>query len=143
MEVITKSAKETFDFGRKVGSDIAKKSLPRRWAGKIFALSGDLGSGKTTFLQGFAAGLGIKNKIVSPTFILMRQYGNFYHLDLYRLEGNVKKEVENLGLFDIWQEKSNIIAIEWAEKVKDILPKETIFINFENLEEKERKITIK
>src|SRR5258708_2304483 len=100
MEIITKSAKETFELGRKIGSHIK---------GGVFALVGDLGAGKTTFLQGFAEGLGIKNKIVSPTFILMREYGHFYHLDLYRFEGDVEKEVENLGLLDIWKDPKNVV----------------------------------
>ncbi len=121
-------------MGRKIGSTLAGK--------RIFALSGDLGSGKTTFLQGFAKGFGIKNKIVSPTFILMRTYGNFYHLDLYRFEENVEKEVENLGLFDLMKNSKNIIAIEWAEKIKEVLPKETVWIRFETLNENERKIEI-
>jgi tRNA threonylcarbamoyladenosine biosynthesis protein TsaE len=127
-------------LGRKIGSNLE--------GGKILALTGNLGAGKTTFIQGLAAGLGIKNKIVSPTFILMRQYDQggrqlkLRHLDLYRLSNDIEKEVENLGLFDIWEDKDNIIAIEWAEKIKYLLPKETVFINFENLDENKRRITI-
>ncbi len=109
---------------------------------EVLAFVGNLGAGKTTFIQGLAHGLKIKSKIVSPTFILMRQYGDFYHLDLYRLEGDVKKEVENLGLFDILQDTKNIVAIEWAEKIKDNLPKNTKWITFENINEDTRKITI-
>lgn len=144
MEIITKSAEETFRLGEKVGSNIGGKH--------IFALSGEMGAGKTVFLQGFTKGLGIKNKIVSPTFILMRSYrmngqglmanGQFFHLDLYRLEGNVAKQVEDLGLLDIWQDKKNIIAIEWAEKIQDILPRETVWVRFESLDEIDRRITI-
>ncbi|HWA52075.1 MAG TPA: tRNA (adenosine(37)-N6)-threonylcarbamoyltransferase complex ATPase subunit type 1 TsaE [Patescibacteria group bacterium] len=138
MEIITKNAEETFRLGEKIGSDLIRLSAGTQ----TIALSGDLGSGKTVFVQGLAKGLGIKNRIQSPTFILMRRYGSFYHLDLYRLENNVERQVEELGLFDIWKQKNNIVAIEWAEKVKSILPKETIFINFENVNENERKITI-
>ncbi|CAN5318050.1 hypothetical protein BH10PAT1_BH10PAT1_3980 [soil metagenome] len=103
---------------------------------------GELGAGKTTFIQGLAKGLGIKNKITSPTFILMRTYDRFSHLDLYRLEGDIENEVRNLGLFDIMGKENNIVAIEWAEKIKNVLPKETVWINFENMNENERKITI-
>ncbi len=115
-------------------------------SGTIIAMSGGLGAGKTTFIQGLAEGLGVKTKIISPTFILMRTYKrdgkpNFYHVDVYRLEGDVKKEVENLGLFDVWR-GNNIIAIEWAEKIKELLPKETMWISFENVSENERKIVI-
>lgn len=133
MEVITKSARETTEFGRKLGSSLK--------GGKILALVGSLGAGKTTFVQGLAEGLGIKAKIISPTFILMRHYGNLYHLDLYRLEDNVWREVVNLGAPDFWGRQENIFVIEWAEKIKDHLPKETIWINFEQTTEEERKIT--
>ncbi len=113
--------------------------------GETLALAGGLGAGKTTFIQGLAEGIGINARINSPTFILMRKYtaknNYFYHLDLYRLEGDVNKEVENLGLFDIWQGSKNIVAIEWAEKIREIMPKEVIWIKFENIGEEERKIT--
>jgi len=121
-------------LGKKIGASLK--------AGEILAFTGGLGAGKTTFIQGLASGLGIKNKIVSPTFILMRKYDNFYHLDLYRLEGDVEKEVENLGLFDVWKDTKNIIAIEWAEKLKTKWPKNTTWIRFENLDEERRRIEI-
>lgn len=140
MEVITKSAKETFELGHKVGASLK--------GGEILAFVGGLGAGKTTFIQGLAKGLNINSKIPSPTFILMRKYKigeeakSFYHLDLYRLEGDIKKEVENLGLLDIWKDKNNVVAIEWAEKIEDIIPKEAKWIRMENINEDERKITI-
>jgi len=141
MEYITKSTKETKSLGKRLATSIISETKPT-----IFALSGNLGSGKTTFTQGFAQGLGIKQNIVSPTFILMRTYeiphGNFYHVDLYRLEKNVKEEVKNLGLTDIWGKNGNIVVVEWAEKIKNILPKNTKWLNFENTGERARKITI-
>ena len=114
------------------------------------ALVGDLGAGKTTFIQGFAQGLGIDQRIISPTFILMRKYDvkipgklqNFYHVDLYRIEENVHEEVTNLGLQDVWKVAGNVVAIEWAEKVKVLVPTDTIWINFESLGENRRKITV-
>ncbi len=130
-------------MGKKIGSSLKQ--------GAILALTGNLGAGKTTFIQGLAKGLGIKNRITSPTFILMRKYkqslagmasNNFYHVDLYRLEGNLEDEVRDLGLTDVWGRKDNIVAIEWAEKIKDILPKGTIWISFQNLDENLRKIII-
>lgn len=108
----------------------------------MLALVGELGAGKTTFIQGLAKSLGITNKIISPTFILMRKYDDLYHIDLYRLEGNLEKEVENLGFFDVLKDKENVVVIEWAEKIKDLLPKSTMWINFEIAGENERKITI-
>ncbi len=139
MEVITKSAYETKELGKKLAADLTISHQPL-----VIALTGELGSGKTTFVQGFAEGLGVKARIISPTFILMRKYGkNFYHVDLYRLEDNVESEVRNLGLIDIWEQPQNIVVIEWAEKIKKIVPKSATWIKFENLGEDRRKITIK
>ncbi|HJX59059.1 MAG TPA: tRNA (adenosine(37)-N6)-threonylcarbamoyltransferase complex ATPase subunit type 1 TsaE [Patescibacteria group bacterium] len=138
MEVITQSAEETKDFGRKTAANLN--------GGQTLALTGDLGSGKTTFVQGFAEGLGHIGRIISPTFILMRKYdlpdGDFYHVDLYRFEDNVEKEVENIGLRDIWGNKDNIVVIEWAEKIKNLLPENTKWLKFEMVGENERKITV-
>ena len=141
MEFITESARQTQKIGRKVATDLIKKTPT------IIALTGDLGSGKTTFVQGFVKGLGIRKKIISPTFILMRTYKArkakmLYHLDLYRLENNFKEEMENLGVSDIWKEKNNILVIEWAEKIKNLLPKGTAWIRFEYLSDNKRKIII-
>ena len=131
-------------MGKKVASSIV--------GGEIFALKGDLGSGKTTFVQGLAEGLGIKGRIISPTFILMRRYqlpfnheaiNYFYHVDLYRLEEKVDKEVVNLGIADVWGEKENIMVIEWAEKIKDLIPANSKWLFFENIGENKRKITLK
>lgn len=118
------------------------------------ALSGNLGSGKTTFIQGLAKGLGIKQRIISPTFILMREYTTkfkcqmpnvktFYHIDFYRLEKDVESELRNLGIEEIWGKRENIVAIEWAEKVKSVLPKNTIWVVFEDLGGDVRRITVK
>jgi tRNA threonylcarbamoyladenosine biosynthesis protein TsaE len=110
----------------------------------VLGLSGDLGSGKTTFVQGLAHALGIQNRIVSPTFILMRSYqiedGIFYHIDTYRLDQNPEKELNGLGFEEICENSKNIVVVEWAEKVKSILPSDTIYISFEYLSDSERKI---
>jgi len=139
MEFITESSQETKDLGQKIAADLV--------GGEILALTGDLGSGKTTFVQGFSKGLGLTSRIISPTFILMRKYRasdkDFYHIDLYRLEKEVDKEVVNLGVTDIWGKPGNIVVIEWAEKIKDLIPKSAKWIFFENLGEDKRKITIK
>ncbi len=137
MEIITKNAEDTKELGRKIGSSIK--------GGEIFALSGNLGAGKTTFMQGFAEGLGYLGRLTSPTFILMRQYSlhekTLFHLDLYRFEKNIKDEIDNLGVTDLWGRKENIMVIEWAEKIKEYLPEKTKWINFEIIGDTERKIT--
>ncbi len=112
------------DETKKLAENFAKKTR-----GNIFALSGELGAGKTTFVQGFAKGLGIQDKIISPTFVLIRQHQipntdkTLYHIDLYRLE-NIES-LKHLGLDEILSDSNNIVLIEWAEKLKQ-LPKGTI-----------------
>lgn len=133
MKIITKSAKETQVLG---------KSLAQKYKnGGILALYGDLGSGKTTFVQGFAQGLGIKGRVISPTFIIMRQYPNhFYHLDLYRLEE--ANQLKELGLSEIFQNPQNIVLIEWAEKLGKQTPKNAVKIKFKQTGEKIRELEL-
>jgi len=145
MEFFTKTSEETREAGEKVAK--------RLKGGEILALVGELGAGKTTFIQGLAHGLKITQKVISPTFILMRQYKikifnnlkirKLYHLDLYRLEGKVESEVRSLGIEDIWKNPKNIVVVEWADKLTGFFPKNTIWITFENIGENKRKITVK
>ena len=101
---------------------------------QVLALIGELGSGKTAFVQGFAKGLGIKERILSPTFIIMKKFeigGSryFYHIDCYRLD-SPEKELLRLGFKDIIQNPKNIVAIEWADRVESLLPRNTIWVRF-------------
>lgn len=135
--VVTKSAAETKASGKEFGNSLK--------GGEIIGLVGDLGSGKTTFVQGLVQALGIKTRITSPTFIIVREYpnkfgGNLYHVDLYRLEGGIEQELINLGIQNFSNDSKNVVVIEWAEKAKDYLPENTKWITFENLGEDERKI---
>jgi len=105
---------------------IAQEFAQKLKGGDVVFLFGNLGDGKTTFTQGLAKGLGIKKRIISPTFILMRTHRLrkkdakfFYHLDLYRMES--EKDVDGLGLDEIIGNKEAIVAIEWPEKLKDKL----------------------
>ena len=153
MEILTKSAEETKEFGKKIATDLVKsQKLIVKGQTTVLALTGELGSGKTTFVQGFAEGLGIKQRIISPTFILVRRYdiklstlnsqlSTFYHVDLYRLEEKVEVEVRNLGIDEFWKNPENIIAIEWAEKIESIIPKSATWIEFKNMGEGKRKIS--
>lgn len=145
MEILTKSARETADLGKKIANNLKK--------GTIVCLYGDLGSGKTTFVQGVLKGLGIKKRVISPTFVFIREYGlhtnlheykheltRIYHVDLYRI--NSLADARGLGLGEILQDPRNIVLIEWAEKIKKILPKRRIDIYFNYLNNEERKINI-
>jgi tRNA threonylcarbamoyladenosine biosynthesis protein TsaE len=138
MEFITENAQETQELGERVGASLV--------GGEVLALVGALGAGKTTFVQGLAKGLGVKKQIVSPTFIIVREYEgeklNLYHVDLYRLEGDLGAELGNLGVMDAWGEARNVVVIEWAEKVRKYLPKGARWVNFENLGEERRKVMI-
>ena len=131
MEIITQSAKQTQKLGEKIGRDVVGP--------KILCLYGDLGSGKTTFLQGLAKGLGIKKRITSPTFVFMKQYGfSFYHVDVYRLE--MIKEAKDLGLEEIFKDSKAVVVIEWAERIKEILPEKRVDIYFDYVSKNQRKI---
>ncbi|MBI3290204.1 tRNA (adenosine(37)-N6)-threonylcarbamoyltransferase complex ATPase subunit type 1 TsaE [Candidatus Microgenomates bacterium] len=150
MKIITKSGSET----QKAGEDLA---LHLRGV-SVIALTGELGTGKTTFVQGLARGLGIKQRIISPTFILMRQYElkvqnskvktttqksklkYLYHIDLYRLEGDLSQEIKNLGMDDLWGKPENIVVIEWADKIRELLPDNTTWIKFEVLDDDTHRI---
>lgn len=103
-------------------------------------MSGELGAGKTTLIQGIAEGLEIKDYVTSPSFTLINEYrGKFpvYHVDLYRLE-NIES-VKELGIEEYF-EKDGIIIIEWAERMKDLLPKTAQKIRIEVIDENTRNI---
>ena len=134
--IVTKNSKETTKLGYDFG-----KSLK---GGDVVCLYGDLGSGKTTFTQGLAKGLGIKQRIISPTFIIVRNYKtktyDFYHIDLYRTDND--RDIEGLGIEEIINNPENIVVIEWAEKLNKYLPKKRIDIKFMYKEVSIREITI-
>ncbi len=148
-EYLTKSPGQT----KKLGEDLAKEiirenSRPnlRKFA-IVLGLEGELGSGKTTFLQGFAKGLGIKQKILSPTFVIVKSYKLkvksfkfFYHLDCYRLKK--PREILALGFKEIISNPENIAAIEWADRTKKVLPENTLVIKFEFIDKKRRRIVL-
>lgn len=135
-QFISSSEKET--------KQIAGK-LARQITHGVIALYGELGAGKTTFVQGFAKALRIKEKIISPTFVLIRQHQipktnkMLYHIDLYRLEEN--QDFKELGLEEIINNPNNLVLIEWAEKLTD-LPKETIKISIQKLDSNNRELRI-
>jgi len=141
----TKSAKETQKAGELLAKEIVLLPLGKK--ARVICLNGDLGGGKTTFLQGFAKGLGVKEKILSPTFVILKRFGlkepykNFYHMDCYRLQGI--EDLSSLGFGDILLDSQNIIAIEWAERIKKALPKDSINLDFDFLSDKKRKITLR
>lgn len=145
MEVFTKSAQDTQALGQKIGSDLILKAGDNKDA-LIVALYGELGSGKTTFVQGVSQALGVPHRIVSPTFIICKRYSFnksgfrwFYHIDLYRLE-NV--DLADLGLIEIFTNPKNLVLIEWADRLGEKLPEKSIKIYFKIISDLKRKIKI-
>jgi tRNA threonylcarbamoyladenosine biosynthesis protein TsaE len=143
---ITNIFGETQRLGEEFAKDIVKRHPP---GVVLIALHGELGSGKTTFVQGMAKGLGITRRIISPTFVVVRGHRirnkesrikNFYHIDLYRIEN--EKDIKGLGLEEIINNPQNIVAIEWAEKMEGLLSSKRWGVRFEYLSENKRRIVI-
>lgn len=149
LDFLTLNYKQTQKTGQILAEEILK--FPIKKQALVLGLEGDLGGGKTTFLQGFAKGLGIKEKITSPTFVIMRSYdisklkrqnkGKFFHLDCYRIQK--EKEVLSLGFKEIINNPYNIVAVEWAERIKKIIPKDALIIKFDFINKNSREIVIK
>ncbi|OGH48474.1 MAG: tRNA (adenosine(37)-N6)-threonylcarbamoyltransferase complex ATPase subunit type 1 TsaE [Candidatus Levybacteria bacterium RIFCSPLOWO2_12_FULL_39_17] len=138
-EFITKSARETEDLGQKLAHNFR--------IGNVVILTGELGAGKTTFVQGVAKGFLVKSRVISPTFILLRMHRGkkdkrnitLYHIDLYRLEG--KEGIKTLGLEEIFEDVNGIFLIEWGEKHESL--KASWDINFKIIGRDSRRITIR
>ena len=117
----TNGAEETFE----VGMRLAKEAK----AGDIYCLDGDLGTGKTVFSQGFAAGLGIKEAVNSPTFTIVCEYEEgrlpLYHFDVYRIGSS--DEMYDIG-YEEYINGEGVCIIEWANLIEDILPDEYLHI---------------
>jgi tRNA threonylcarbamoyladenosine biosynthesis protein TsaE len=134
-----------------IAATLAKKLLAKKTKKAIvIGLVGKLGSGKTTFIQGFGRSLKIKKPMTSPTFLIIRRYKlrrsgnykNFYHIDAYRIKK--PKEMISLDIKDIFENAKNIVVVEWANKIKKLLPQKTLWIKFTHgRRENERVITIK
>lgn len=146
MELITKSPSQTKKLGEILAKEVSKTiSFKKAF---VLNLEGDLGGGKTTFVKGFAKGLGIKENVLSPSFVLMRRFAirnprfkHFYHFDCYRIQK--PKEILNLGFKKIISNPENLVAIEWGEKLKNFLPKKSLTIKFIFLDRSSRKIFLK
>jgi len=132
-------------IGEKLARIVLRKGREKKAV--LLLLKGDLGGGKTTFLKGFARGLGIKHKILSPTFIIMRKFSLkssafhfFYHLDCYRIRSS--KDIKEIGLERILEDPFNIVAVEWPQKIISLIKRPYFEIKFFILSLKKRKIVI-
>ena len=122
--------------------ELAQNIESEKFPNMLICLNGELGSGKTVFVKGFAASLAIKENITSPTFNIVKEYPNgelpLYHIDAYRLEN----EKNNIGLQDYFQ-KGGVTIIEWAELIEEDLPKERLDITFKIIDENTRVLILK
>ncbi|MFA5029909.1 MAG: tRNA (adenosine(37)-N6)-threonylcarbamoyltransferase complex ATPase subunit type 1 TsaE [Patescibacteria group bacterium] len=153
MRFISKSEKETYN--------LAKKFAAKLKGGEVLCLIGDLGAGKTAFTKGLAKGLGVKDIITSPTFVLMKNYpiinnrkqsaaktvggkgsavDMLAHIDAYRLDSGA--QLQYIGVEEYFKDKNCVTVIEWADRVRDIWPKKVIKIKFKILSENKREIKI-
>ena len=129
MKTETWSPEETFQLGRRLG----EQAQP----GQIYTLSGDLGVGKTVFTKGVAAGLGIREPVSSPTFTIVQEYYDgrlpLYHFDVYRIED--PEEMEEIG-YDDYFFGDGVCLIEWADRIRELLPEHLIRVTIEKDPEK-------
>jgi len=136
LKLISDSREQTLEMGRLIGEILER--------GDVVALIGELGSGKTCLTQGLAKGLGVEENVpvVSPTFTLINEYPGkipLIHLDVYRLSG--PRDLEDMG-YEEYFEGGGIIVIEWAEKIRDILPAKTLFVGMRYIDENTREMIL-
>jgi len=138
MDYLSKKEEETLSLGAKIAKTVI--------GGEIFALTGDLGTGKTTFVKGFARSLGIEKQITSPTFNIIKVYPvqfknikRLVHVDAYRL--NSPEDLISIGLEELFSDSTNIAIIEWPEHIWGAIEKRAQIITFTFIDENTRKIT--
>jgi len=145
--VTTDNPRETRALAKSLAESVLKEK-PKKSA-LVVGLLGDLGAGKTTFIKAFIKALGVKHRITSPTFLISRRFGmpkasnyeNVFHVDAYRIAET--KELKEVGIDEVIKNPGNIVLIEWADRVKGVLPKGTVWVKFKHgKREEQRHITI-
>lgn len=141
--MITNSLEETYSLAEEFVSSLS----PDTETATVIGLSGDLGAGKTSFTQGVAKALGVKDTVTSPTFIIEKNYElnnskfrNLIHIDAYRLDE--ERELEVLGFKELLEHPENLIFVEWPERVQEIIPEYAKTIDFKFIDENKREINI-
>lgn len=132
-KITTRNERETIELAQNFESE--------KFPNMIICLDGELGSGKTIFTKGIANALGIDQNITSPTFTIIKEYEGelpLYHMDVYRLDGNT----DGIGIEEYFN-KGGVVVIEWAETIKEILPKERLDIKFRIVDENKRVLILK
>ena len=136
MDFFSRSPEQTRRVGSRLGGALQ--------AGDVICLHGDLGAGKTTFVQGIAQGWGSVDSVSSPTFILVNMYRRadqrkLFHMDAYRLEST--SEAEELDLDSMLAQGA--LLIEWPERMNGLIPNERLWVNLEHIDEEEREMKFK
>jgi len=134
-EITSARPEETEDAGERLGRILGP--------GAVVALTGELGAGKTCFIQGLVRGLGVTGRATSPTFVLINQYPGrvpVYHVDAYRTESLT--ELMDLGLLELLG-GGGVTVIEWADKLASLLPPDAIHVHIEGVGDEPRAITIR
>lgn len=133
MVIRSNSPNETARLAERIAKNVRVKR--RRTKGAlVIALSGDLGTGKTEFVRSFIREMGVRARITSPTFLLSRRYpirngaGSVFHLDAYRITNH--REMELTDIREAVRNQENVVLVEWGEKIKPLLPKDTVWIRF-------------
>lgn len=146
--ISTKSPEET----QAVGAELAASLISSKGRGEgshshhIVCLYGELGAGKTVFVQGLAKKLGLAPRLLSPTFIIVRRYDHIreydflYHMDLYRIHD--QQDLEALGMDEMFADTRSLTVVEWAERLGTSVPKKRIDIRFLSVDETKRRIDI-
>ena len=131
--LLMRSEMDTIEFAQNLESE--------KFPNMVICLDGELGSGKTVFTKGFANAMGINETVTSPTFNIIKEYDGelpLYHMDVYRLDGDVSTiDIES------YFKKGGVVIIEWANTIKDILPKNRLDIKIKIVGENSRKFIIK
>ena len=139
LEFISRSPEQTRRLGARLGSYLR--------GSEVIALEGGLGTGKTVFAQGIGMGWGATSRLVSPTFVLVRQHLRYqddqrlYHIDLYRL--NSTMEIEGLGLEEMFDDPESVCVVEWADRNPGFFPDEHLWVQLRFLDEYRRSLTFR
>ena len=134
--VITEGPEETMRLGEELASELKE--------GDVVALVGELGTGKTTLVKGIALGLFVREPVTSPSFLLARTYQGrvpLHHLDAYRIDH--VSELREVGLDEFLPPEEGITAVEWADRVEELIPPGSLWIELEHLSGDRRKLTLR
>lgn len=144
--ITTNNAKETEKLGEEVAAYIIASRKEGTVVPHIVCLYGELGAGKTVFTKGFAKGLRLPSRLVSPTFIIIRRYDtqkyvqHLYHVDLYRL--HKIEDIEALDLVELFKDRHAIVVVEWAERLGRLMPSRRIDVRWKTVVDDTRTIII-